>query len=457
MIADVTFADIKPLGPESEALPEVQVYLGLLVLIYLIDQKFYEKALELALSVTAQIQQSNRRTMDVLGSSAYFYLARVYELLGRMSECRKQLLIAHRNASLRHDSETEAVLINLILRNYLHYNLIEQADNFATKTEFPETAGNNQLARYMYYLGRIKALQLDYTASHRHLMQAIRKAPQGNLAVGFQQAVYKLSIIVQLLIGEIPDRSVFVGSSSSSLGLKNSLVPYYHITQAVRTGDLSQFQNVLSKYQAKFLADKTWRLILRLRHNVIKAGLRKICMSYSRISLRDICMKLHLDSEEDAEYIVAKAIKDGVIDGGNNGDAGWLIDHANGNIVNAAKISAESRVRGQQSGKLSINSHATPAANVVDIYSTDEPQYAFHQRISFCLDLYNESVKAMRYDYGGDENAAVDGKNKGKFGNDDDDNEDDIDRELAAELEEAAAMEEDDDEDGLGGDEMGGF
>jgi len=31
-----------------------------------------------------------------------------------------------------------------------------------------------------------------------------------------------------------------------------------------------------------------------------------ISLSYSRIHLRDICLKLHLDSEEDAEYIVAK-------------------------------------------------------------------------------------------------------------------------------------------------------
>ena len=43
-----------------------------------------------------------------------------------------------------------------------------------------------------------------------------------------------------------------------------------------------------------------------LRHNVIKAGIRMMSLSYSRISLKDICLKLLLDSEEDAEYIVAK-------------------------------------------------------------------------------------------------------------------------------------------------------
>jgi 26S proteasome regulatory subunit N3 len=65
-------------------------------------------------------------------------------------------------------------------------------------------------------------------------------------------------------------------------------------------------------------------LILRLRHNVIKTGIRRISVSYSRISLRDICLKLHLDSEEDAEYIVAKAIRDGVIDATIDHEQGFM-------------------------------------------------------------------------------------------------------------------------------------
>lgn len=32
-----------------------------------------------------------------------------------------------------------------------------------------------------------------------------------------------------------------------------------------------------------------------------------------------------------------------------------------------------------------------------DIYSTNEPQAAFDQRIGFCLALHNDSVKAMRF------------------------------------------------------------
>jgi 26S proteasome regulatory subunit N3 len=39
-----------------------------------------------------------------------------------------------------------------------------------------------------------------------------------------------------------------------------------------------------------------------------------------------------------------------------------------------------------------------------DIYSTVEPQAAFHSRISFCLNTHNEAVKAMRYPPGSHKN-----------------------------------------------------
>ena len=111
----------------------------------------------------------------------------------------------------------------------------------------------------------------------------------------------KWAIIVQLLMGEIPERALF-----RQPHLKQALIPYFYITQAVRSGDVAKFQDALAKYGEAFRADKIYALITRLRHNVIKAGIRMMSLAYSRISLRDICLKLLLDSEEDAEYIVAK-------------------------------------------------------------------------------------------------------------------------------------------------------
>ncbi|KAI8988817.1 proteasome regulatory subunit C-terminal-domain-containing protein [Pilobolus umbonatus] len=349
----------KPAEEENKqnVLPEVDIYIHLNVLIYLLDKNELDKGMMLSNKTVDRMVSLNRRTMDQLAARIFYYHGRFYELTNRLSEIRPIQLAAYRTATLRHDEETQATLLNLLLRNYFIYNLFDQADKLVSKSTFPEKASNNQAARYAYYLGRIKALQLDYTLAHTYLTQAIRKAPQNNITAGFQQTANKFFIVVQLLMGEIPERSLFRQPI-----LKKALAPYLVITQAVRVGDLNMFQEGLAQYDAVFKKDKTYTLILRLRHNVIKTGIRMISLSYSKISLRDICIKLHLDSEEDAEFIVAKAIRDGVIDA--------TLDHSKGFMK---------------------------SKEIVDIYSTNEPENAYHQRINFCLNLHNEAVKAMRF------------------------------------------------------------
>ena len=68
---------------------------------------------------------------------------------------------------------------------------------------------------------------------------------------------------------------------------------------------------VASAHAATFRADATSNLVVRLRHNVIRAGLRRISLAYSRISLGDVAAKLGLASVRDTESIVAKAIRCG--------------------------------------------------------------------------------------------------------------------------------------------------
>lgn len=75
---------------------------------------------------------------------------------------------------------------------------------------------------------------------------------------------------------------------------------------AVRLGQVTMFDEVKKQYQSTFQNDRTYILIQRLHHNVIKTGLRAISTSYSKISLEDIARKLALQSPEDAEFIVAK-------------------------------------------------------------------------------------------------------------------------------------------------------
>jgi 26S proteasome regulatory subunit N3 len=177
------------------------------------------------------------------------------------------------------------------------------------------------------------------------------------VAAGFYQASTKLLIVVELLMGDIPDRALFRQPS-----LEHALEPYFKLVQAVRVGDLQGFLRVVQLYSNTFHRDGTYTVILRLRQNVIKTGVRMLSLSYSRISLREICIRLGVESEESAEYIVAKAIRDGVIEA--------TIDHEKGYM------------QSRQSG---------------DIYATREPAEAFHERIQACLALHDESVKAMRF------------------------------------------------------------
>ncbi|KDP29682.1 hypothetical protein JCGZ_18844 [Jatropha curcas] len=339
-------------------LPELEIYCYLLVLIYLIDQKKYNEAKACSSASIARLKNVNRRTVDVLASRLYFYYSLSYELTGDLSEIRGNLLALHRIATLRHDELGQETLLNLLLRNYLHYNLYDQAEKLRSKAPRFEAHSNQQFCRYLFYLGKIRTIQLEYTDAKESLLQAARKAPVA--ALGFRVQCNKWAIIVRLLLGEIPERTVFMQK-----GMENALRPYFELTNAVRIGDLELFKSVAEKFSTTFSSDRTYNLIVRLRHNVIRTGLRNISISYSRISLADVAKKLRLDSSNpvaDAESIVAKAIRDGAIDA--------TLDHANGWMVS------------KETG---------------DIYSTNEPQIEFNSRIAFCLNMHNEAVRALMF------------------------------------------------------------
>jgi 26S proteasome regulatory subunit N3 len=287
----------------SGLLPEVEVFIyNTVVTTLLREQKFLEAAVT-STALVERIRTFNRRSLDLMSSKAFGYFSLAYEKLDRLEDIRPVLLSLYRTACIRHDEMGQSVLLNLVLRNYLHYNLVEQAQTLSVRTTFPEGASNNQFCRYLYYMGRIQAVQLEYSSAYQRLMMAARKAPQ-DVGVGFVVMVQKLSVIVQLLMGDIPERSLF-----NQAELRVPLRPYLALTQVVRNGDLQQFNSVVEKYGSSFKADKNYTLILRLGHNVIKTGLRKISISYSRISLGDVAAKLHLPSASSAEYICAKSIR----------------------------------------------------------------------------------------------------------------------------------------------------
>lgn len=347
-------------GLINNELPDVTFYFAMLTLYYIwkVNPSGYTKEVQkkFANEAVAQLRSQNRRTLDAFGSRIIFYFSQIWD---DDAGIRNDLLAFFRTSSIRSDKQTQGTTLNLVLRNYLEHNLFEPATQFVNKTTFPELRDNAEYARYLYYIGRMKAVQLDYSEAHNKLMSAIRKAPQTeNKATGFKVAAWKLAITVQLLMGEIPERSTFTKNKEFRPYLK----PYEEVTRAVRSGKLSSFQEVQTKYADVFAKDKTTGLIQRLHYNVIKTGLKSINLSYSRISLKDIAAKLGLDNEEDAAGIAGKGCVDGVINA--------TLDYQNHCLV-------------------SLGSRET--------YSTSEPLYALHKRIAFCLQLHNDCVKGMEY------------------------------------------------------------
>ncbi|QPG93620.1 hypothetical protein C2857_001184 [Epichloe festucae Fl1] len=349
----------------KEIIPEIDIFLGILIQVHLFDSKKYQEGVEFSKNLCGRIQALNRRTLDSLSAKVYFYYSLFCEHIAPLPpspespivSIRPALLAALRTAVLRKDIDTQASVIVLLLRNYLLTSHIGQADLLVSHTQFPENAVNNQVARFLYYLGRIRAIQLRYTEAHEHLTAATRKAPSSNCAVGFSQTATKLLMVVELLMGDIPERAAFRQPT-----LEDALHPYFLLVQAVRVGNLEDFETTIADHGDTFRRDGTYSLILRLRQNVIKTGIRMMSLSYSRISLRDICIRLHLGSEESAEYIVAKAIRDGVIEATLDRERGFM-----------------------------------KSKEVGDVYATREPGEAFHDRIRACLALHDESVKAMRF------------------------------------------------------------
>ena len=341
---------------DVDPIPEVEIYAFLLVVMRLVDAKSWSVAQQVASSALERLSLYNRRTLDVLSARMWFYLALAMERLGKLPEIRSAVMRAHRAAVLRHDDIGQETLLNILLRDYLIHKLYDQAEALRAKAQKDVYRSSQQHCRVLYYQGRICAVQLEYSDAKECLTQALRKAPAG--ARGFRATVTKWLVVVRLLLGEIPERAELVAPE-----LRDALVPYLELASAVRGGDLHAFTSCSSKHRNAFSSDGTRLLVGRLRANVIRAGLRSIASSYSRISVADVAKKLGLSSREDAEFIVAKTIRDGGV--------AASIDHDEGVVT---------------------------AAHGLDVYATDEPQAAFHARIAFCMDVHNEAQRAMRYD-----------------------------------------------------------
>uniref|UniRef100_A0A914H384 PCI domain-containing protein n=1 Tax=Globodera rostochiensis TaxID=31243 RepID=A0A914H384_GLORO len=265
----------------------------------------------------------------------------------------------------KNNKET-ATLVVKVLAAFVNCDNFSAAEDFVTSQKtLPESATNSDWARWFYYLGRIEALKgtdaETYKAAQKHFEVALRKAPQDG-AVGFKQEVNKWIVLVKLVMGEIPERSLFRAAE-----LRHVLAPYLLLTQAVRLGDVAGFDKTKKEFECTFVKDRTGALVERIHQSVIRTAIRRISTTYSHIYVKDMAKKLKLN-EQEAHEAVIKAIKEG--------------------IVRAQLIAADPSVGGERYVKFSTTD---------DEYRGVEPRREYDARVNELLELYNQAVKALRY------------------------------------------------------------
>jgi 26S proteasome regulatory subunit N3 len=181
---DLEAAAAAALAAPTSIFPEVEVFIFTTLVTSLLREKLDTDAAFAATALVDRIRSFNRRSLDQLSSKAFFYFSLAYERVQRLENIRPTLLALYRTSCVRRDEMGQAVLLNLLLRNYLHYNLIEQAQTLSLRAAFPENASNNQFCRYLYYMGRVQATQLEYSDAYQRLMMAVRKVlPKPRIAI----------------------------------------------------------------------------------------------------------------------------------------------------------------------------------------------------------------------------------------------------------------------------------
>ena len=338
---------------------EVYAFIFMIILTKLVDYKEYKEALTSVQNLIQFFKMNESLTINTLKAKAYYYLALITEKLNIQDQIINELQEAYRTACIEMDFISQVTLINCIIRYYLNNKNIEMARSFISKTKYVENISSYEDARYLFYIGKIEAIQMNYSDSYTHLSSSFRKAPE-KTGDGFKNLVNKYLILVQLLMGEIPDMKSLM--KSNRVRDFKEFEPYLLLLKIVRQGNLEEFKKGIEIYEMNFKRDGTFNLVQRIRQVVIKAGLRKINLSYSRISIKDITEKLKLENEKEAEYIIAKAIRDGVFLATINHEEGYV-----------------------------------KSKEINDIYSTFEPQRSYQSRILFLNNIFVESQRSMKY------------------------------------------------------------
>merc|ERR1712223_2274804 len=125
-------------------LPEVDCCLHLLVLLFLMDAGHKEISVKCSNTLVDKLASHHRRSLDHVSGRCYFYHTLSHEGTAQLANIRGFLHARLKHATLHNDFEGQGVLINCLLRNYLHYNLYDHANKLVLKETFPEQVSNSE-------------------------------------------------------------------------------------------------------------------------------------------------------------------------------------------------------------------------------------------------------------------------------------------------------------------------
>ena len=146
------------------------------------------------------------------------------------------------------------------------------------------------------------------------------------------------------------------------------------------------------------------------------AGLRQICSAYSRIALGEICEQLGLAESIEGEAAIVQQLQSKLVHLSKSGphspssslpsasqSNSSSSSHAKkpsispGLINDTAALVSKAIQDGVINAKIDFAAQTVTTKTLNEVYSTTQPQEAFHLRINYCNNLYNETVEALQY------------------------------------------------------------
>ncbi|KAL5557816.1 hypothetical protein UlMin_034027, partial [Ulmus minor] len=165
-------------APVKQVLTELEICCYLLLILYLLDNNKIDEAKECSsTSITLILKLKHTiANVDGIASKLYLYYSLLHEWANELDQIRG--------------------LVNLLLRNYLHFNLYDQAEKFRSKVPLFQACSYKQFCQYNFYVGKIQTIQLEYSEAKKALELAAQLAPASPVARVFRILCNKWAILV---------------------------------------------------------------------------------------------------------------------------------------------------------------------------------------------------------------------------------------------------------------------